>query len=149
MNDELEKVLIGTGSSAVTWLAVLARMFWRGRRRETVEEVMRKELWGEINTLRKVVSETMTTVIDWQAKYLSLLLKHENLSEELSRTQERLIKIAGLLSSALRALDRIDDVKLHMGENPNLLAAQQELQQMKVEATSIRQQGNALSQLSI
>jgi hypothetical protein len=147
MNDELQKVLIGAGGSAATWIAVLARMIWRGRRKETAEEVMRKELWGEIGNLRKIVSELTSAVIDWQGKYLSLLSKHESISAELDRTQERLSKIGGLLNDALRSLDRIEQVNLHLGENPNLLQAKIQLDGMKLDAALIRQRTGELNQL--
>jgi hypothetical protein len=149
MNEELEKVLIGAGGSIVTWIAVLTRMMWRGRRKETAEEIMRKELWGEINNLRNLLRETTTSVIDWQGKYLSLLAKHESLSDEVSRTQERLSKIGGLLTDALRVLDRIEQVNLNLGENPNLLQAKHQLDGMKLDAALIRQRTGELNQLAL
>jgi len=153
MNNELERILIGTGSSAVTWLAIIARSLWRTRKqartKSDIEETIRKELWGEINTLRSLLREATTSVIDWQAKYLSLLTKHESVVDELSHTQERLKELGGLLTLALRSLDRIAEVEQHLGQDLNLVHAKKQLDVMKSDATLIRQRAGELSQLAL
>lgn len=118
---------------------------YRRRRKDSLEESVRKDLWNEITNLRDALRGATNTLMDWQSKYLELLSQHKTAIEQLSETQQNFVTLGALLNRALRALDRLEAVERHIAE-PDLDRAKAEIVTMKLEAESIREKAAILYQ---
>lgn len=136
----------GAGTAAIT--ALIAWLRGRKLRRNaiTLEEAVRKELWGEITNLRNILRDVNATILDWQTKYVTLLTSHQKLAEDLVQSQKNFTKLAGLMIEALTSLDKIEEIERHVIA-PDIEQARLEIAAIKKETGNIREKAAILYQI--
>ncbi len=148
--ENLDKIVAivggGTGTAIIT--ALIA--YFKGRKLRknalSLEESVRKELWGEIGNLRNALRELNNTFLDWQSKYIELLHSHQKLAESLVQSQKNFTKVVGLMNEALNALDKIEEIERNITA-PDLEVAKEEIAAIKKETGNIREKAAILYNL--
>lgn len=110
-----------------------------------LEASVRSDLWNEIGNLRGAVISAQSSLIELQARMAALLSTHKNTIEELAETQQKFVKLSSLLTKALTALDKIEEVERAI-DTPDLDKAKTEIMRMKTQAESIREKATVLCQ---
>lgn len=111
-----------------------------------LEASVRNDLWTELGNLRVAVGEAQKTLIEWQSKYFELLSKHTDLSKELVEAEKNFVKVGNLLSDALRALAKIEEVERAI-DAPDLDEARNQIEVMKLATITIQEKASILHQI--
>lgn len=111
---------------------------YRRRRKDNLEDAMRRDLWKEIASLRAAVEGA-------QVKLIELLAQHTATIKELGDIQQNFVALGTLLNDALGALGRVEEVERRI-DQPDLDKAKAEIASIKREAERIKQTAAVLYQ---